>query len=182
MKVCCISDTHGRHNHFTEHLKAIEADVLIHAGDITGHGTIKELQDFMEWFNGFSHIPNRIFIGGNHDGCLECTGSLAVKTVLAIGTARRLNRQTDSVSQTHYLCNSGVEINGVKFWGSPYSPKFMDWYFMYSPGEAAEALWALIPEDTHVLITHGPPYGILDEVEGWGGGHVGCQTLLSSVS
>jgi len=181
MKICCISDTHGLHAHFTEQIKAIEADVLIHAGDITSHGTLFNLQGFLEWFNGFSHIPNRIFIAGNHDGCLEGKLSGGAEVVLTMGTASRLNPRTRIVTKTHYLCNSGVEIDGIKFWGSPYTPKFMDWHFMYRPGEPAEAIWAQIPEDTNVLITHGPPLNIADQVIGYGGGHVGCPALLEQV-
>lgn len=61
-----------------------------------------------------------------------------------------------------YLHETGVEINGVKFWGSPYQPEFCNWAFNVPRGERLAAHWAKIPEDTDVLITHGPPYGFGD--------------------
>ena len=71
----------------------------------------------------------------------------------------------------------------MSFWGSPITPRFLDWSFMRDPGAQIESHWNLIPESTDVLITHGPPFGILDEVIRRDGGleHVGCHSLLSRV-
>jgi len=76
---------------------------------------------------------------------------------------------------TCYLENSGVEIDGVKFWGSPWQPEFFNWAFNLPRGRRLAEIWALIPDDTEVLITHTPPYGILDRVDS--GEHVGCEDL-----
>jgi len=86
-----------------------------------------------------------------------------------------------------YLQDSGCEIEGLRFWGSPWQPWFMDWAFnLPRKGEKLRAKWNLIPMDTDVLITHGPPYGVLDEVRprmtAWGpaeegSGHLGCEEL-----
>ncbi len=88
-----------------------------------------------------------------------------------------------------YLQDSGCEIDGVKFWGSPWQPEFNDWHFNLSRGEPLARKWRLIPDDTDVLITHGPPHGILDEcpewISGWGRTrgtvHVGCEELAKAL-
>jgi len=74
-----------------------------------------------------------------------------------------------------YLQDSGCEIEGVKFWGSPWQPWFFDWAFNLERGEQLRRKWALIPDDTDVLITHGPPAGILDLCPD--GRRVGCGDL-----
>ncbi|MFZ1612959.1 MAG: metallophosphoesterase, partial [Holophaga sp.] len=86
-----------------------------------------------------------------------------------------------------YLQDSGCEIEGLRFWGSPWQPSFMDWAFnLPRMGEKLRAKWKLLPMDTDVLITHGPPYGVLDEVRprmtAWGpveegSGNLGCEKL-----
>ncbi|MGZ4996591.1 MAG: hypothetical protein ACXV8J_01995 [Methylobacter sp.] len=75
--------------------------------------------------------------------------------------------------------NSGIEIEDVQFWGSPWQPEFYDWVFNLPSGSLLAAMWALIPDDTDVLITHTPPYGILDQVTI--GEHVGCEDLREAV-
>jgi hypothetical protein len=77
------------------------------------------------------------------------------------------------------LENSGVTIDNIRFWGSPYSPEFLDWAFMYHRGSGAR-YWDLIPLDLDVLITHGPPFGILDQIAP-GEMHLGCEELLKAV-
>jgi len=79
-----------------------------------------------------------------------------------------------------YLENIGVTIEGVSFWGSPYTPEFLNWAFMYPRGHAANQYWDQIPAGLDVLITHGPPYGILDQ-SAPGEEHLGCAELLKAV-
>jgi hypothetical protein len=62
-----------------------------------------------------------------------------------------------------YLENDGITIDGVSFWGSPYTPEFMNWAFMYPRSGAGKRIWDLIPSPLDVLITHGPPRGILEK-------------------
>ncbi|MFN8395634.1 MAG: metallophosphoesterase [Bacteroidia bacterium] len=78
-----------------------------------------------------------------------------------------------------YLNDSGVEIEGVKIWGSPIQPWFFDWAFNRQRGADIAKHWALIPEDTDILVTHGPPYGILDRTDD--GKLVGCEELIKVV-
>ena len=62
---------------------------------------------------------------------------------------------------------------------SPDQLPFYDWAFNLPRGKALAKVWAKIPDDTDVLITHGPPYGILDKTER--GEHCGCQDLLERI-
>ena len=128
-----ISDTHGMHRRLGE---LPVADVVVHSGDFTMAGSEAEAIDFLHWFCDLPH-PHKIFICGNHDECLY-------------------GAKIDGLdSNVHYLCNSGVEIDGVKFYGVP--------MFMADCISGRQNRnYAAIPDDTDVLITHTPPYGILD--------------------
>jgi Icc-related predicted phosphoesterase len=148
---------HRRLSHFPA------TDIFIHAGDITKHGTEAEVQDFLLWM---SELPcqYKIFIAGNHD--------LYDKTQAEI--------QQILPPDTFYLCDSGVEIEGIKFWGSPVTVLFHNhWAFSCTRGEEMRAHWAKIPADTDVLITHSPPFNILDLEKS--GEHIGCRNLLQTV-
>lgn len=163
MKIVCISDTHGDHLL----VSVPEGDVLVHAGDITAHGTREDFLSFLQWFSSHPH-KHKIFIAGNHDTYLEQEPA-EVQTEL----------------QSHdvvYLNDSGIEIDGIWFWGSPITPRFFDWSFMRDEQEIV-AHWDLIPDNTHVLITHGPVWGILDEVERskTHSEHTGCKALADRV-
>ena len=79
-----------------------------------------------------------------------------------------------------YLNDSGIEIEGTKFWGSPIQPWFHDWAFNRVRGEEIKRHWDLIPMDTDVLITHGPPFGLLDMCAN--GERVGCKDLLETIA
>lgn len=158
MKFICISDMHTQY----EKLTLPKADVLIIAGDI-GIDTDNDAIRFMDWMEKqpFTH---KIVVGGNHDGGL--LDDSTVDHVVAAGCV--------------YLENEGCEIEGVKIWGSPYSPTFMDWSFMADRGEEIKKHWDKIPDDTDILITHGPPKGILDRAAPWGE-ELGCEELKIAV-
>ena len=164
LTLVCVSDTHGDH----EAVTLPGGDVLVHAGDITAHGTESDLLRFLEWF-GTRDFSHRLFVAGNHDGFLERDA----------GRAARLAREAGVT----WLNDSGVTLEGVAFWGSPITPRFLDWAFMRDPGADIERHWAMIPEDTDVLVTHGPPFGVLDEIEREGGKteRTGCPSLLARI-
>ena len=81
----------------------------------------------------------------------------------------------------------GPEVAGLRVWGSPWQPWFYDWAFNLPRGPALREKWDLIPYDTDVLITHGPPFGFLDgaarPASGWSDQdevsveHLGCEEL-----
>ena len=94
---------------------------------------------FVTCLNRHGH---KILVAGNHDDAIEKHPELIPKLL----------------PTTHYLQDSGVEIGGVKFWGSPWTPRFHGGAFMLDRGSSLRSQWGLIPDDTDVLITHGPPY------------------------
>jgi Icc-related predicted phosphoesterase len=144
MKIVCLSDTHGMHRLVRQ---LPDGDVLVHAGDCTGHGRLDQAQVFIDWFATFPH-SHKIFCAGNHDKIFEQGGISRM-------------RLPDNM---HYLQDSGIAIEGVKFWGSPMQPEFYQWSFNRQRGAQIATHWALIPDDTQVLITHGPAHGHLDAV------------------
>ena len=161
MRIVITSDTHGLHRQIAA---LPDGDVLVHAGDFMNSGYDPEdIWSFNRWL-GDQPFENRIVIGGNHDRFFQNSP----------GQARAL------LANAIYLANTGVTINGVSFWGSPYTPAFLNWAFMYPRGAAAREYWDQIPDGLDVLITHGPPFGVLDQVEP-GGAHLGCEELLKAV-
>lgn len=161
MRLVCISDTHSMHRQ----VEVPDGDILIHAGDCLGVGTLEELEDLDNWFSEQPH-RHKILIAGNHDWCLQDEPA----------DAEALIRNAT------YLRDSGVEIEGLKFWGSPWTPVFFDWAFNLARGPAIAERWAKIPADTDVLITHGPPAGILDQVITANDSQsVGCDDLANEL-
>ena len=143
MKLVIVSDTHCQQFPIEE-----EGDVLIHCGDHTFYGKGHESYEAINWFANVGKFKHRIYIAGNHEvGWEEDKDMLpAIQAVFP---------------SLIYLQDSAVEIDGIKFWGSPYQPEFFSWAFQKSRSELAKH-WEAIPDDVDVLITHGPPYGFGD--------------------
>jgi Icc-related predicted phosphoesterase len=156
-----MSDSHGFHRHVPE---IPDGDFLIHCGDFTMHGDVRELVDFAKWFGELPH-PNKIVIPGNHERCIAENPKL-----------------TEQFTNSIYLQDSGIEIDGLKFWGNPWTPAFAN----MRPGLAfykndTSKMYSDIPDDLDVLITHGPPHGILDLPNNARGHHVGDKSLFSEI-
>lgn len=150
MRILHVSDTHNSHK-LLENLP--KADIIIHSGDVSFSGSDNEVLDFLNWFCDLDYA-HKIFVAGNHDDCLY---------------GEQIEGLPDNC---HYLCCSGVEIENVKFWGVP--------LFM---GDAlkegrTEQIMKQIPQDINVLITHNPPFGILDFDDTI---NYGCRDLLNAV-
>jgi len=160
LKIVALSDTHSRHRL----LKLPKGDVLLHAGDVSYHGDKREIEDFLQWF-GQLPFAFKIFIAGNHDFFFEREKLSAIKKMLP--------------PTVHYLMDEEVSINGIKIWGSPYTPKFYRWAFNKQRGEPLAEQWKKIPADVDILLTHGPVYGILDLTPNEQ--HAGDKDLLREV-
>lgn len=161
MRLIVISDTHGLHHRIDG---PPDGDVLVHAGDFMNSGyDVQDILSFNRWL-GDQPFKHRLVCGGNHDRYFEA----------APHQARAL------LNNATYLENSGVMIDNVTIWGSPYTPAFLNWAFMYSRGTSAQRYWNLIPYNLDVLITHGPPFGILDQTAP-GEAHLGCEELLDAI-
>lgn len=161
LTIVATADTHGLHNQ----LVIPDGDILVVAGDISSYGMLEEVEEFSTWLQSQPH-QYKIVIAGNHDSPFEVHNSQAVKTLV--------NGRSDII----YLQDSPVVIEGITFYGSPWTPTFMNWYFMADRGLQIRERWDLIPSNADVLITHGPPAGILDYVRGL---PLGCTDLLGKV-
>jgi len=164
MKIACLSDLHG---HLPD-LSALQYDLLVIAGDITPH--IQKLSDCLDWLdnqlrNWLLYKPC-IAIAGNHDFIFEQYPQLVQELALP----------------WTYLCNSSAELDGLKVWGSPYSLPYGRWAFMANEDRLAE-MYKGIPDDTDVIISHGPPYSKGDRVlfSDHYDEHVGSHSLLTKI-
>ena len=119
MKIVCISDTHG---HTNKDFHIPDGDVIVHAGDLTAHGSPDEFLKFIEWFVQLPH-KHKVFIAGNHDFVCEKHPKLIDDYLKEVNDPG-----------LHYLNESGVVIDGVKFWGSPWTPRFGNWAFVAERG------------------------------------------------
>lgn len=166
MKVCHISDTHGAKNH--TRLIIPECDLLIHSGDIGGRTTLLELEEFLRWFSR-QPAKYKVWTAGNHDLCMDPAWAHR-DTGDAINMQIRRQIYSDSLEllkkypEITYLDDSEITISGFKIWGSAITPSFhrQHWAFNRDRGDEIAKTWGKIPNDVNILITHGPPYGILD--------------------
>ena len=171
MKIVCLSDTHCRLRKVT----IPDGDILVHTGDLTFKGSIEETsQEVRELGRYRDKFKAIVLVEGNHDW-------LGARHPELMDQMCYDNRIT-------LLRDSGVTIEGLKFYGSPHQPAFCNWAFNLPRGEALREKWALIPMDTQVLLTHSPPMGILDYFEKFNGQkceyeleHVGCADLYNRV-
>jgi len=163
MRVAAISDTHGRQN-----WDIPPCGVFIHAGDITAQGSLRETAVFaarlrraMESPGGPAHA---IIVPGNHDECFETAPAAAIGLF---------------GPNVYVLQDESVAIEGITFYGSPWTPPFMLWHFMAEESRLA-MLYRNMPAAVDVLVTHGPPHGILDP--GWKMPHAGSPALAQAVA
>lgn len=148
MRICATSDLHG----FFPYVP--DCDVCVMAGDIIGATSHEQERaqwiEFMAWAIELEARGIRlVWIAGNHEFVLQSHPHFA--------------EEFPGV----YLCDSGVEIDGVTFWGSPWQPWFHNWAFnapQFDGEDFLDEKFSLIPRDVDVLITHSPPNGILDHV------------------
>lgn len=159
MRFVALSDTHGKHN-----FDLPPGDVLLHAGDVSSRGLKSEIQRFLNWFSSLDYTY-KIFIAGNHDFFFEEAPKEEIDAMIS--------------DNLIYLNDSGVEIEGIKIWGSPIQPWFHDWAFNRKRGPEIQKHWDLIPADSDIVITHGPAFGIHDRLIS--GMPVGCEDLLPTL-
>jgi len=182
LKIVTISDTHNKH----KQLQIPDGDIILHAGDSTGRGERKEIANFIKWYGSLPHAY-KILIAGNHDWGFD---------------SARASEYEDFCKENNviYLNDSSIKVLGIKIHGSPVQPEFCDWAFNrartkeessdfgnnpWNHYEYIGTHWDKISKDTDILITHGPAYGILDQVKMLGspnlGAHVGCEELRNKI-
>lgn len=174
MRIVCISDTHGHHRA----IPIPAGDILVHAGDLFiedrgltsslgGERSRCRLERMGAWLADlpFAHV---VCIGGNHDAILQDLGATEVRRAL------NAHRRGSHVSaEVHYLADEGIEINGLSIYGAPLSVQqfkgSQNRAFQVSAQQDAAADRAPMVSShgrVDVLITHGPPKGVLDAGKG----------------
>lgn len=150
MKITAVSDLHG-------HLPAIPpCDLLLLAGDLcpaSDHSIFAQMKFLVGPFaNWLDQVPAKRVVGvaGNHDFIFEKKPDLVPKNL-----------------RWDYLQDAGVEIGGLRIYGTPWQPWFHDWAFNLYEEDLVKK-WAKIPADTDVLVCHGPPFGYGDAADGPG--------------
>lgn len=160
VRIVCVSDTHGTH----DRVALPPGDIFVFAGDLTARGTLPEVEAFDRWLGTLNaRYRHKVVIAGNHD--------FAFQEQPAAARARLTNAL--------YLEDESAEILGIKIHGSPWQPWFGGWAFNLRRGPEIAAAWAKIPADTGLLVTHGPPEGVLDRNSR--GDPCGCRDLLDRV-
>jgi len=162
-RIWAFSDTHGMHCNAEVPL---DIDIAIFAGDCSNHMSPihnhGEVIDFLLWYS-ILNIKYKIMIAGNHDIAIF-DGSVSKEYIESLGII--------------YLENSEITIEGIKIFGSPYTPRFGPWAFMKSL-DALRDMWANLDVESYIIITHGPPYSILDLNES--GINCGDHSLLNFI-
>lgn len=144
MIIVALSDSHGNHNS----VGLPEGEIVIHCGDFTRRSNYQEILDFIQWFSDLQ-FNYKILVAGNHDRFIQ-KRKVEFYEILK-------NRNII------YLENQAIQIAGFNFFGSPYTRNYGGiGAFTYSDDYEARQIWNLIPENTDVLITHGPPEGHRD--------------------
>lgn len=158
MRIVLISDTHNR----LHKIDVPHGDLLIHAGDLTGHGSLHEIVRVERELAALPH-RHKVIIAGNHD----------------FGFQREADAARSIIKSAIYLQDEAVTIEGLRIYGSPWQPWFLDWAFNHPRGESLKPIWDRIPADTDILVTHGPPRGHGDLCAS--GDRAGCPDLLDAI-
>ena len=146
MRIVVLSDTHQFH----EAINIPAGDLLVHCGDATNNGTVEEVIRFFQWFGKQSH-KHKIFIPGNHDKIFETDWYSTCQLAKSV-----------CGGNLHIESNNYLELERIKLFLYSYSLRYGDWSFMKQESEIAQDL-SRVSEQVDVLITHSPPYGILDQ-------------------
>lgn len=166
MKIWFFSDTHGQHHK----LLSPFVDVAICCGDEANSRdpaiNASESFTFFQWYSRLTHIPTKIFVPGNHSVAIE-------------------RGWVDVPRDISMLVNQSLTLaNGMVVYGSPYTPEFgKSWAYMRKRSKLHD-VWSLVPDNTDILVTHGPPLGVLDLAWDYDDHHpvqTGCRSLLKRV-
>jgi predicted phosphohydrolase len=165
MRITAISDTHTKHNQ----LELPGGDLIIHAGDFSSMGYLHEIKNFCEWFRKTKYA-HKVYIAGNHELGFRDYAEETYKLI------ENYELSLDYLEDQFYGIDD-FDDSEVKIYGSPWQPEFCNWAFnLPRNGQELYQRWANIPLDTDILITHGPPFGVLDRVIERTD-HLGCQLL-----
>lgn len=175
MKACHLSDTHDVYQDLSMLVEA-DTEIVFITGDLTYKGSNHELKVLLQQLRKLkAKVPHVVVIPGNHEvGCQK---------------RERLWKYCFKRIGVHFLVHESITIEGINIFGTPWTPWFFGWaYQYYNPSYASQTVgeylatgqevWAAVPENTHVILSHGPPANVLD---GCRNGHVGCPDLAARI-
>lgn len=173
----CISDTHSTH----QYMQVPDGDILIHGGDFTKLGLQDEIEAFSKWLGKLPH-KHKVVISGNHENSFDLEHEEQLNKDFYSNNPINFNVARGLLKNCIYLEHSSVTIEGIKIFGTPYQPIFYYWGWNRNDQEL-EKQYKDIPDDSDIVITHNPPYKILDKVCMSMGGdpHVGCKHLRENL-
>jgi Icc-related predicted phosphoesterase len=148
IQIIAVSDNHCDYSFDVPEISDDVTSVLVHAGDATYTDKPTELQDFIYWMKGQTQFDYKLWIAGNH--------SLGIEDFPY--NAEVIDNECDSM----YIHDTVVEIEGLKFFGSNFTPEFNNWAFNLTERQS-KIFWENAPE-ADVVVCHGPPYKVLDSV------------------
>jgi len=160
MRLALLSDTHQQH----DRIDVGAADIVIHAGDFTKRGSKEECLRFLDWYAGRA-ARHKLLVAGNHDFWAESDPEAF--------------REACRVRDIRWLQQQLVEVDGLRIWGSAFTPWFHGMAFNRRSGSDIASAWAEVPGELDVLVTHGPPKGVLDHT--FLGIRVGCESLMTVI-
>jgi len=190
VRLVCLSDTHSMQSSIE--FRIPDGDILIHAGDFTRYGLVSEVVQFNEWLGTLPH-KHKIVIAGNHELSFDPVTIDECRFYMEqVGEKENLNKSVTDIksllTNCTYLEDESLHLMGIKFYGSPWQPRFSHSAFNLTRGPELRSVWDKIPSDTDILITHSPPLGVLDRCRKHtadGGtkpaGRSGCEDLLHQV-
>nr|CAI5832276.1 unnamed protein product [Callosobruchus analis] len=180
VRFVCMSDTHSLIRNIMFDIP--DGDVFIHAGDFTKCGQKEEVIQFDKWLDSLPH-KHKIVIAGNHELSFDQKFSEYFKKLMTARQEKGEAVNTQNIRQyltnCTYLEDSGIELYGIKIYGSPWQPEYNNWAFNLKRGAECLSKWNKIPDDTEILITHTPPLGHGDLA--CSGVRAGCVELLNTV-
>ncbi|KAH9514295.1 hypothetical protein Btru_028650 [Bulinus truncatus] len=188
IRFVCLSDTHSKVEKAESFVPP--GDVLLHAGDFTSVGRPQGVYEFDSFLGRLPHKA-KIVIAGNHDISMDIDMMTKRRSHVQLKFGLKKTDVEDKLDELKvsssrellknciYLKDSSIDVCGIKIYGSPWQPEFHDWAFNLPRGEECLEKWDLIPEDTDILLTHGPPIGHGDLCSS--SLRAGCVELLTTI-
>lgn len=166
MKLVLFSDTHGCHREVVSgaenYLYVPDGDAVIHCGDFSAHGTLYDILSFNNFLGSLKHKV-KVVGAGNHD--------VFVQSELGMAKIH--------MSNAKLVVHEPFMLSDKKCFFTSYLPYYNKWAFEVADDKARGKLFAQIPDDTEILFSHCPPYGILDVIDS--GENIGDHELLKRV-
>ena len=171
MRILHISDTHCLH----AHIPVPDVDMIIHSGDCSNiqepHRNANEVLAFLDWY-AHLNVKYKVFVAGNHDTSIW-------KRLVTPEYIRDLG--IIYLENNTYAIEHGVDV--FSLWGSPITPTFSKGWAWNMSRNKIQNVWRTIPDNADIIITHGPPKGILDISTNREGDleFCGCKSLYNRI-